>query len=49
MEESSQDFDLTDVLIGVGLFATFVAFAVCIWLLHREFSKKKANQKDSPE
>ena len=50
MEESPQRLDLIDILCGFGLFATFVAFAVCLWVLRRELRKKKAaNQKDRPE
>lgn len=50
METDPLHLDLTDVLIGAGVFVTFVAFAVCMWLLHREFNKKKAaNKKDASE
>ncbi|HWC59441.1 MAG TPA: hypothetical protein VHC44_07080 [Verrucomicrobiae bacterium] len=50
MEESQQHFDLTDILLGVGIFAMFVVFAVCVWLLKRELNKKKAETpKDTRE
>jgi hypothetical protein len=46
MEESPR-FDFIDILLGLGIFAGFVIFAVCMWLLRRELNKKKANQKDA--
>jgi heme A synthase len=43
----SDHFDVIDMLIGIGIFASFVVFGVCMWLLKREMNKKKAaNQKD---
>lgn len=40
------NLDLTDFLIAVGIFATFVVFGVCMWLLRHELNKKRANQKE---
>ena len=40
--EDSQHFDFTDLLCALALFASFVVFGVCLWLLKREMNKKKA-------
>lgn len=39
--DASSHLDLTDILLGIGIFAAFVIFAVCMWLLRREMNKKK--------
>jgi len=46
--EESQHSDFIDVLLGLGLFASFLIFAGCLWLLRRELNKKKsANRKEA--
>ncbi len=37
---------MIDVLIQIGIFATFIIFGVCIWLIKKEKNKgKKAKEK----
>jgi hypothetical protein len=43
MEE--QPYDLVDLLCALGIFASFVVFGVCMWIIKREMNKKKNNQK----
>jgi len=45
--KGSDQLDLTDFLLALGIFGSFVAFGVCMWFLKREMIKKKANQKDT--
>jgi hypothetical protein len=40
--EDAQKPDLIDIVIKIGIFASFVVFGICIWLLKREMIKKKA-------
>ena len=45
--EDAQQPGFIDLLLAFGIFASFVVFGICIWLLKREMNKKKAaNQKD---
>jgi hypothetical protein len=39
--------DVVDLLLAAGVFALFIVFGVCMWVLKREMNKKKAaNQKE---
>jgi len=45
-----QNLDAVDVLLTVGMFASFVAFGICMWLIRRERDKRKKaeNQNAKP-
>jgi hypothetical protein len=46
--EDTQQPDFIETAIKIGIFATFVVFGICLWLLKREMNKKKAaGQKDA--
>ena len=36
--------DWIDVLLKIGILATFVVFGVAVWIMKREADKKKASQ-----
>ena len=40
--DDTQQPDLIDLLIKIGIFVSFIVFAICIWVLKREMNKKKA-------
>ena len=35
---------MIDILIQIGIFATFVIFALCLWLIKREKGKQKRDR-----
>jgi hypothetical protein len=42
MSDSTQQPDFIDLVIKIAIFASFVVFGFCMWLLKREMNKKKA-------
>jgi len=48
--DGAEHIDAIDLLIKVGIFVCFVAFAICIWFLRRERAKRKTaeSQKATP-
>jgi hypothetical protein len=48
--DDSPPIDAVDVLIKIGIFASFVAFGICVWLIRRERDKRKrtGNQNTAP-
>jgi hypothetical protein len=41
MNSDGNEIDAVDVLIKIGIFACFVVFAICMWVLRRERDKRK--------
>jgi len=39
--EPDEHMDGVDILIKVAVFACFVAFAICMWLIRKERDKRK--------
>jgi len=39
--ESNEHMDAVDILIKVTIFACFIAFAICVWLIRKERDKRK--------
>lgn len=40
--------DAIDILLTLGIFACFVIFAVCLWLIRRQVQKPKSEQDTTP-
>ena len=41
----NEQTDIIDILIQVGIFATFIVFGIAVWLLKKEKGKQKKKDK----
>jgi len=39
--DGTENTDVVDVLIKVGIFICFVVFGICLWLIRRQRDKEK--------
>ncbi|MHC4148220.1 MAG: hypothetical protein ACYSR5_01925 [Planctomycetota bacterium] len=44
-----QRMDIIDILIKLGIFASFVIFGVAVWILKKERDKKRSENQDRTE